>query len=149
MGAPHGATRRPDRRRVPLGAGRRRWSLRRDDDGLWRLGGGEVDGPVPVTTIARRRGHVGAQCLGGFARLRFGVDGPADAEVAASATELGGVLERQYRAWRVRLAQLGTDEWAAPRGPAWGPHAEDTHHGAEVGVLRDLYARRGAATTPG
>ena len=46
-------------------------------------------------------------------------------------------------------------EWAAPLGPAWGPYAQDNtvdlalhvldeviHHGAEVGLLRDLYAHR-------
>ena len=53
------------------------------------------------------------------------------------------------------MAGLSPEEWTAPLGPAWGPYAESStvdlalhvldeviHHGAEVGLLRDLYANR-------
>jgi hypothetical protein len=55
------------------------------------------------------------------------------------------------------MAGLSAEEWAAPLGPSWGPYAESNtadlvlhvldeviHHGAEVGLLRDLYAQRSA-----
>ena len=55
------------------------------------------------------------------------------------------------------MAGLSPDGWAAPLGPSWGPYAESStvdlalhvldevvHHGAEVGLLRDLYSHRGS-----
>ncbi len=135
------------------------WSLRRGDDGLWRLdeGGDDTPGsPEPFTTIAWRLGHIGATCLGGFTRLRFGGDDVSPVGgLAPSVADLSGVLDGQYLHWREHLEGLGVIEWEAPLGPAWGPYADDTtvdlalhvldevtHHAGEVGVLRDLYAHR-------
>jgi DinB family protein len=137
------------------------WSLRQDDRGRWRLdgggGGGPAPDPAPVTTIAWRLGHLGGMAVGGFASRRFG-DGTlttARIRFPASAGAVPGFLGEHYRAWRAGLAGLSPPEWTAPLGPAWGPYAEsDTvdlalhvldeviHHGAEVGLLRDLYAAR-------
>jgi len=137
------------------------WSLRRGDDGRWRLdgegGGGPAPDPVPVTTIAWRLGHLGGMAVGGFASSRFG-DGALTAEridFPAGAAAVPGFLDEHYRNWRAGLAGLSPDQWAAPLGPAWGPYAESNtldlalhvldevvHHGAEVGVLRDLYYHR-------
>ena len=113
--------------------------------------------PPPVTTIAWRLGHLGGMAVGGFASRRFG-DGTlttARIRFPASAGAVPGFLGEHYRAWRAGLAGLSPPEWTAPLGPAWGPYAEsDTvdlalhvldeviHHGAEVGLLRDLYAAR-------
>ena len=138
------------------------WSLRPDSQGRWRLdgggGGGPAPDPVPVTTIAWRLGHLGGMAVGGFASRMFG-DGTLTAERISfppGADAVPGFLDEQYRAWRAGMAGLGPEQWAAPLGPAWGPYAESgpldlvlhvldevIHHGAEVGLLRDLYAARG------
>ncbi|MGC1281418.1 MAG: DinB family protein [Streptosporangiaceae bacterium] len=137
------------------------WSLRPGDDGRWRLdgggGGGPAPDPVPVTTIAWRLGHLGGMAVGGFASSRFG-DGTLTTErimFPADAAAVPGFLDEHYRNWRAGLAGLSPDQWVAPLGPTWGPYAESNtvdlalhvldeviHHGAEVGVLRDLYYYR-------
>jgi hypothetical protein len=137
------------------------WSLRQDGDGRWRLdgagGGGPAPDPAPVTTIAWRLGHLGGLALGGFANRMFG-DGtltPAGIAFPAGAAAVPAFLDEHYRAWRAGLAALGPGEWARPLGPSWRPYAESTavdlalhvldeviHHGAEAGLLRDLYANR-------
>ena len=140
------------------------WSLRQGEDGRWRLdgggGGGPAPDPVPVTTIAWRLGHLGGMAVGGFANRRFG-DGTLTTEQISfprHAGEVAGFLDEHYRTWHAGLAELGPGEWAAPLGPTWGPFAEANtvdlalhvldeviHHGAEVGLLRDLYSHRSAA----
>jgi hypothetical protein len=137
------------------------WSLRRDDQGRWRLdgggGGGPAPDPVPITTIAWRLGHLGGLALAGFADRRFG-PGTLTVEridFPPGAAEVPGFLAEQYRAWRAGMAGLDPAGWAAPLGLSWGPYAEANtvdlvlhvldeviHHGAEVGLLRDLYAHR-------
>ncbi|HEY2442481.1 MAG TPA: DinB family protein [Streptosporangiaceae bacterium] len=137
------------------------WSLRQGDDGQWQLdgggGGGPTPDPVPVTTIAWRLGHLGAMAVGGLSIRRFGDGTPATRQAGfpSRAAAVPGFLDEHYRAWRAGLAGLSLGEWAAPLGPAWGPYAKDStidlalhvldevvHHGAEVGVLRDLYSHR-------
>lgn len=141
------------------------WSLRQDGQGRWRLdgggGGGPAPDPVPVTTIAWRLGHLGGMAVGGFASRRFGDGSLTTARIRfpARAGEVRGFLDGHYRNWRAGMAGLSPDEWAAPLGPSWGPYAESNtvdlalhvldevvHHGAEVGLLRDLYSHR--ATHP-
>jgi hypothetical protein len=137
------------------------WSLRQGDDGRWRLdgggGGGPAPDPAPVTTIAWRLGHLGAMAVGGFADHRFG-DAKLTVELIdfpSRADTVPGFLDEHYQAWRAGLVSLTPGEWSAPLGPFWGPYAdastidlalhvldEVTHHGAEVGLLRDLYACR-------
>jgi hypothetical protein len=137
------------------------WSLRPGDDGRWQLdgggGGGPAPDPVPVTTIAWRLGHLGGMAVGGFASRRFG-DGNLTTEqigFPSHAAEVPRFLDEHYRNWRAGLAGLSSGQWAAPLGPAWGPYAEANtvdlalhvldeviHHGAEAGLLRDLYSHR-------
>lgn len=135
------------------------WSLRRTSDGSWLLdgdgGGGPPPDPVPVTTIVWRLGHIGGT-LGGFARMRFG-DGQRltneDLDVPAHAAEIQQFLTDNYRFWMDGLLALPEAAWSHPLGDAFGPYAEANtvdlalhvvdelvHHGAEVGVLRDLWA---------
>lgn len=136
------------------------WTLRREADARWTLdgggGGGPVPEPVPITTIAWRIGHVGAMALGGFAAMRFGTQLTEDAkEFPATASRVTPFLEANYRAWREALGGLDEAGWNAPLGPSWEDYADDNtfdlalhildevvHHGAEVGVMRDLYSQR-------
>ena len=139
------------------------WSLRQDGQGRWRLdgggGGGPAPDPAPVTTIAWRLGHLGGMAVGGFASRRFGdgtlttarisfPPGAGACRVSSTSTTAPGAP-----GWPA----LSPDGWTAPLGPSWGPYAEsDTvdlalhvldeviHHGAEVGLLRDLFAHRAA-----
>jgi hypothetical protein len=140
------------------------WSLRQGDDGRWLLdgggGGGPAPDPVPITTIAWRIGHAGGLALGGFADRFFG-DGcltPEAIEFPSRAAGVPGFLDANYRAWRSGLAGLPDAAWEELLGPAWGPYAtsntldlalhvldELAHHGAEISLLRDLYAARPAA----
>jgi len=88
---------------------------------------------------------------------RFGDGALTTARIGfpSGADGVPGFLDGHYRAWRGGLAGLSPGEWAAPLGPSWGPYAEATtvdlalhvldeviHHGAEIGVLRDLYFHR-------
>jgi hypothetical protein len=137
------------------------WSLRRGDDGRWELDGGQFGhpppDPAPVTTIAWRIGHFGGMAVGGFTNRLFGtgemtVAGPGYPPHAAG---VPAFLDAHYQRWRAGMAGLDAQGWMTPLGPSWGPYAEDkkvdlalhvldevVHHGAEVGLLRDLYPHR-------
>jgi hypothetical protein len=62
-----------------------------------------------------------------------------------------GFLDEHYQTLRTELTRLTPGEWSAPLGPSWGPYADSStidlalhvldeviHHGAEVGLPRDL-----------
>lgn len=139
------------------------WSLRRGHDGRWILdgegGGGPAPDPPPITTIAWRIGHVGGLALGGFAARRFGAGalGVGDIQFPGRAADAITFLEDNYARWRDGIAKMTDAEWWSTLGPAWGPYAEASsadlalhvldevvHHGAEIGLLRDLYLHRSA-----
>jgi hypothetical protein len=97
--------------------------------------------------------------VGGFASRLFGDGSLTTARISfpPGADAVPGFLDGHYRAWRTGMAGLSPDGWAAPLGPSWGPYAESNmvdlalhvldevvHHGAEVGLLRDLFAHRAA-----
>ncbi|GII31179.1 DinB family protein [Planotetraspora mira] len=139
------------------------WSVRQDAAGRWRIegdGGGPTGEPAPdpppITTIAWRIGHIGATFIGFGDRLfadgKITVD---DVEFASSATGARAYLDGAYRDWRAGIGGIDEQRWWSPIGPAFGLYAKDStvdlalhvfdeivHHGAEVGVLRDLYRRR-------
>jgi hypothetical protein len=143
------------------------WSLRPGEDGRWQLdgggGGGPAPEPIPITTIAWRVCHVGGLGLGGIGNWLFG-DGallPEAIVYPGRADEVRGFLDAHYDEWRTGLAGLGDDAWEQPLGATWGAYAESNtldlalhvldelvHHGAEVALLRDLYAARGVTSTP-
>jgi hypothetical protein len=63
-------------------------------------------------------------------------------------------LTTSYEVFRARILDLGEVGLWTQLGPDWGPYAESTwadlvvhaldelaHHGAEIGLLRDLYPR--------
>ncbi len=114
--------------------------------------------PAPLTTIAWRLGHVIVGVLGMRVASHFG--GPAmdylDFSYAGTATEALAQLDAAYAGWISGVRGLGPAELAAPCGPAEGPfgdlpmatlvlhiNREMLHHGAEIALLRDLYAHRG------
>lgn len=114
--------------------------------------------PAPVTTIAWRLGHLVVGVFGTRAASHFG--GPADdyfghdyPSTAAAALQQ---LDDAYAAWMDGVRGLDEAALARPVGEAEGEHAEDPmitlvlhisreaiHHGAEIALLRDLYAHRG------
>ena len=111
--------------------------------------------PAPLTTIAWRIGHLVVGVLGARWHSHFG--GPAyDYMTHVYAGDADGGLEqldRVYAGWMDGVRGLDADALAAPVGPAEGPWAdapmatlvlhitrEVIHHGAEICLLRDLYA---------
>ncbi|MYT69377.1 MULTISPECIES: DinB family protein [unclassified Streptomyces] len=134
------------------------WSLRpRDDGGFtvdWAFPAPE---PAPVTTIAWRLNHILIGVLGARSAAHFGAE-PVDYDTylyPATATEALDRLDAAYAVWMAGVRGLGEAGLARPCGPAEGPyadepmatlvlhiHRETIHHGAEISLLRDLYARQ-------
>jgi hypothetical protein len=113
--------------------------------------------PAPVTTIAWRLAHIIVGVLGARVHSHFGGP-PVDYEsfeYAGSAQESLAQLDRGYAAWIEGVKSWGEDGLAGECGPAEGPFAayshaelvmhinrELIHHGAEIALLRDLWAHR-------
>jgi hypothetical protein len=132
------------------------WSVHLAASGKWEA---EVADPAPepppVTTIAWRSWHIGSQCLGGFAELLFDTH-PLALERLEWYPTASAACEALDQAWSGFLSgcrELDDDTMAIKLGPSWGPYAERNradallhvadeiiHHGAEVALLRDLYA---------
>ncbi|WP_088288591.1 DinB family protein [Kineosporia sp. A_224] len=118
--------------------------------------------PAPVTTIAWRLGHVLVGVLGARNASHFGGEACdyLTYDYPATADEALARLDDQYGQWVAGVRSLGGadtpgDGLLRPCGPAEGPyadlsmaglvlhiHRELIHHGAEVALLRDLYAAR-------
>jgi hypothetical protein len=113
--------------------------------------------PAPVTTIAWRLAHVVVGVLGARVASHFG--GPpvdyATFDYAGTAARALQQLDEGYQAWRDGVAALGAEGLARPCGAAEGAFAtypmaslvlhvnrELLHHGAEIALLRDLFANR-------
>lgn len=143
------------------------WSVRRrgTSPAPMAVGGGDVTidfaipepSPPPVTTIAWRLGHLVVGVFG--ERTASHVGGPAVsyATYPYSGTAAGALrqLDEAYAAWTEGVRGLGPEGLARLCGPAEGPFAEHPmaelvlhinrevlHHGAEIALLRDLYAHR-------
>ena len=136
------------------------WNVRPGPDGGWRLDWPlPRPDPEPFTTIAWRLWHV-TDMYGEDRAPRWlgvppqgeaiGFDGSQGA--AATAADAIELLEQAHDRWDAHLA-LATDELLAqPVGPVGGGYADRSrasyvlhmldefiHHGAEIGVLRDLW----------
>lgn len=115
--------------------------------------------PAPVTTIAWRLGHLVVGVLGARVAGHFG--GPPydymTHDYPGTAAEALAQLDETYAAWQAGVRGLDEEALARPVGEAEGPWAaepmltlvlhinrEVIHHGAEIALLRDLYAHRGA-----
>jgi DinB superfamily len=114
-------------------------------------------GDPPFTTIAWRLWHLTGTYGGNRNPHWLGVErAPAgfnsDDPAPATAAEAIAALERAHAFWQGVLQDLPEASWWEPLGPVAGPFAEDDraslvlhqldeqiHHGAELGVLRDLY----------
>ncbi|MEE1621478.1 DinB family protein [Zafaria sp. J156] len=114
--------------------------------------------PAPVTTIAWRIAHLVVGVFGQRNASHFG--GPAmdyaGHRYAGTAAEALDQLEEAHARWRDGVAALGAEGLLRRCGPAEGPYAEASlaelvvhinreaiHHGAEICLLRDLYAHTG------
>jgi len=133
------------------------WTIRLAGSGTYQADDSDSPGIPPFTTIAWRLWHL-VECYGGIRNPRwlgierqpagFERDDPAPATAAEAVT----VLERAHAFWQGVLHDLPADSWWEPLGAVAGPYAEEDraslvlhqldeqiHHGAELGVLRDLY----------
>ena len=113
--------------------------------------------PAPVTTIAWRLAHIIVGVLAARVHSHFGGP-PADYATfvyAGTADEALAQLDEAYAAWIAGVRSWDDRALAEPCGPAEGPFAESSHaelvvhinrelihHGAEIALLRDLWAHR-------
>lgn len=131
--------------------------------GAWNARPGAIDfehptpEPAPVTTIAWRIAHIAAGCLAMRSASHFGREA-TDYQTwayAGSATEALTQLDDELRVWLDGVHSLGEEGLHRPCGPTEGPfadhpmstlvlhiHREVIHHGAEISLLRDLYAHQ-------
>ena len=141
------------------------WTIRQAESGEYLADyAAGLDVP-PFTTIAWRLWHVienyggrrNPEWLGvGQAPGGFEMDDPAP----ATAAEAIAALERAHAFWRSMIRDLPAASWWEQLGPVAGPYAEadkaalilhqldeQIHHGAELGVLRDLYRHKRSTAT--
>jgi hypothetical protein len=130
------------------------WTLRRDGPRMIPDFAYPPPQPEPFTTIAWRMAHVIVGVLAARTHAHFGGP-PADYlswEYATDADTGLRQLDDAYRGWMAGVRGLDDADLAKPCGPAEGPWAdapmtalilhinrEVIHHGAEIGLLRDLY----------
>ena len=113
--------------------------------------------PAPVTTIAWRIGHLLVGVLGERNALYFGGEDVSYQTYrwTLSADEALTCLDAAIERWLAGVGGLGDDGLERRLGPSGGPfadftyaelvlhiHREVIHHGAEIALLRDLYAHR-------
>ncbi len=145
------------------------WNVRPRSEGRAGLAHGDGDftidfsfpepTPPPVTTIAWRLGHLIVGVFGARAHGHF--NGPqVDYETfpyAGTADEALRQLDEAYAAWLAGVRSWTDEDLLQPCGPAEGPWSEHSravlvlhinreaiHHGAEIALLRDLWAHRSA-----
>jgi hypothetical protein len=135
------------------------WTMRVGENGLLTLdgegGGGPAPNPTPVTTIAWRVGHIGSLVLSDFSCKRFNDDNAhrMARELPADAASVSPYLDVAFQEWMEGLRSLNRTAWEASLGSNWGPYSDSNtydlalhildeliHHGAEIALLRDLWA---------
>jgi hypothetical protein len=133
------------------------WTIRPNGDGTFTGDGGVVfTATPPVTTISWRLSHI-VDCLTAErCAYLLGLEPEPGASVPVlqteSATEAVAALQRGFEVWRGYVSAVDEATLWEPCGPRAGFYAEDSrasfvlhiideliHHGAEIGVLRDLY----------
>jgi hypothetical protein len=132
------------------------WTLREGPDGLFRADAvPDVEPvPAPVTTIAWRMWHIGSDCLLGYCERYLNDPRPEPDPCIWPGTAAAGItaLEAGWSRFRRDVEGLGDEGLLEAMGPHAGLYAKDSyltlvlhaldevaHHGAELGLLRDLY----------
>jgi uncharacterized damage-inducible protein DinB len=140
-------------------------TVRRTKSGDYRADDADRADTAAFTTIAWRLWHL----IENYGSIRqpqwLGVERPPGGferhhPAPSTAAEALAVLERAHDFWRGVLQELPAASWWEPLGPIAGEYAESSkaslvlhhldeqiHHGAELGVLRDLYPHDGAKST--
>lgn len=128
------------------------WTITPGDDGWVAYCDRDIE-PPPFTTIAWRLWHLAIDCFESYSERAFGsrATGLPDDRFVGTAVEAVTLLRRTVDHFLASFDAMGEDV-ARPLGPSWGPHAESNHvdlalhalrelnhHGAEIGVLRDLW----------
>lgn len=131
-------------------------TVRPQADGTFRADPRPAKGPAPApfTTIAWRMWHIGADCLRGYVGF-FPAGSPLGDDVhrwPGTADEGIQILTADWDQFRTHVESLGDDRLVQPMGPRAGQYAHESylllalhaldeaaHHGAELGVLRDLW----------
>jgi DinB superfamily/Ankyrin repeats (3 copies) len=140
------------------------WTLRRRQDGSFDGDWGVIfDQPAPFTTIAWRLGHIiefltADRCWQILAQRA--VRSPLADGYPEGAASAGEMLAQAGAIWRNYVAAVDDAALRLPSGPAAGMWAEHSrmsfvlhiideliHHGAEIGVLRDLYRKEDPVLT--
>jgi DinB superfamily len=132
-------------------------TIRRTESGDYRADHADRPGNPPFTTIAWRLWHLIENYAGKRTPRWLGVERPPggferDDPAPATAAEAITVLDRAHDLWRGLLEELPAPSWWEPLGPVAHEYAESDkaalvlhhldeqiHHGAELGVMRDLY----------
>lgn len=132
------------------------WTVREVSPRSWRAdwGEGEPQSP-PVTTIAWRLFHIGVDCFESYSERAFGstATGLEGHEWVGDPEEALRLTSAAVAHFTSSMSAVGSDGIYELIGPAFGPWAnhsmvdlalhaqhELAHHGAEIGLLRDLYA---------
>jgi uncharacterized damage-inducible protein DinB len=143
------------------------WTVRERTPGRWQADWSVMPVVPPFTTMAWRLVHL-AQCYGEERNARMlGLSLSADgafqplAEAPSSAAAALDRLDAAAAHWHTMLEACTDEHLVQPIGPIGGPYAEEpragfvvhmideqTHHGAEVGLLRDLYRAQHAPPYP-
>jgi len=133
-------------------------------DGRWQpVRGNPPSDPPPFTTLARRLGHVSVECVLMRWEYTFGDRKLTleDIDYGGTAAEALSLLDEAFTKWRTGLAGLRDADLdvvglsTMPRGldPTlpfgdilWWNNRELIHHGAEIAMLRDLWAHSAGGT---
>ncbi len=133
------------------------WSLVPDDTGKLRMKWGLIfDEPAPMTTIAWRYTHISDLFCEDRCAIQLGLEPEPDDYLADGAPpdvrSARVLLDKAFARWKRYLSAADEARLFEPLGPAGRQWAHWTrlqfalhiideviHHGAEIGVLRDLY----------
>lgn len=130
------------------------WTVEADGDG-WTAANDPAADPAPVTTIAWRLWHLW-DCFESYSERAFDTrdSGMPYDRFVGSPIEAVALVRRAVDHFVTGLQDLGPGI-VEPIGPAFGPFAERDHldlglhalrelqsHGAEIGLLRDLWLHR-------
>jgi hypothetical protein len=110
--------------------------------------------------MAWRMWHIGVDCLDSYSSRLFDTTGSglSGRDWVMDAGDAGRRMEQAWTSFRTGVATWGEEGLLLALGPNWGPYAnhsnldlalhaqrEVVHHGAEIALLRDLYAATSAS----